>query len=149
MTFTFTQYTVHSVANWVLNWRKPSFQEGTSCTYQCKPHESGERGQRVWIWTKRKNFGQFPAGGEGYKHHIIIAKNPHPGVYTLHDESHEPDWSYLHYEETWCVPLHFVSIISNTPLQMFSNHCYGKTLSFYYLQKWVKLSSWCMCSIHM
>ena len=39
-------------------------------------------------------------GGEGYKHHIIIAKNPHPGAYTFHDECHKPDLSYLDYEET-------------------------------------------------
>ena len=45
-------------------------------------------------------------GGKGYKHHIIIAKNPHPGAYTFHDERHKPDLSYLDYEETWCVPLH-------------------------------------------
>ena len=51
----------------------------------------GSVGKGWGFEQKEKNFGQFPVGGEGYKHHIIIAKNPHLGAYTFHDECQKPD----------------------------------------------------------
>ena len=41
------------------------------------PLGGGECTQRVGIWSKSKNFGQFPDGGEGYIHQMKL-KNPHP-----------------------------------------------------------------------
>ena len=36
--------------------------------------------QRVGIWSKSKNFGQFPEGGEGYIRQFNVAKKSPPTV---------------------------------------------------------------------
>ena len=44
------------------------------------PLGGGECKQRVGIWSKSKNFSQFPEGGEGYIRQFNVAKKSPPTV---------------------------------------------------------------------